>query len=84
MGSWIEMEKAISSFIAVDLVDEYQPTPSLIVEAYEIERDCKKPKPIVFISYYSQPCGKRMAKTLQQNGVLETESGTFRGMFCRS
>ncbi|UQC84430.1 uncharacterized protein CLUP02_09927 [Colletotrichum lupini] len=79
-ASWMDMEKAIISFIAVTPANEYQFTPSIVVEAYEVGRNPEKTKPTVLISCSSQPYGRRMAKTLRRSGVLETNSDPFHVM----
>lgn len=76
--SWNQLEKTIDAFIAVTPVDEYQFTPRIVVEACEMGRDRSKTQPTVLISCSSKPYGKKMARTLQQSGALETHSATFR------
>lgn len=76
--SWNQLEKTIDAFIAVTPVDEYQFTPRIVVEAYEMGRNGNKTQPTVLISCSSKPYGKKMARTLQQSGALETHSATFR------
>lgn len=76
--SWIDLEQIIDAVIAATPAEEYQFTPRVLVEAYEIGHQPNTAQPTILISCTSQSYAKSLVKRLRHSGHLNTDSGMFK------